>query len=331
MQTIRTLFFGSAPESLPILEILKQRKSASYRIELVGVVTQPPRPVGRKKEIVATPPQRWAEKNTIPVLSFASQTERPWLFENEQTVIDSIQPLTPDLIVVTYYGQRIPFPVIQGCQYGGLNIHPSLLPRWRGADPIPWAILWGDHQVGITVVTLAETFDEGLIIGQKKLPLLATDTTESLYPKLFQDGAVLLSEILDDYLGGRIHGQRQGLSTSRYARRLTREDGFIPWNFLKSLVDGVPSDTTDLPSLFSSFQSDPSILNASYSVLIDRMYRALNPWPGLWTTVITGGGKKRLKLVKLHPGDGKIILDQVQMEGKTPTSFSDFQKAYLPA
>lgn len=329
MQPIRVLFFGSAAESLHVLETIKNWKSSTFRTEIVGVVTQPPRPVGRKKIVTPTTTEVWAQKYSIPVLSFPSDSEQPWLFENEQTVIDSISPLKPDFILVTYYGQKIPLPVIQSSRLGGLNIHPSLLPRWRGADPIPWAILWGDHQVGLTIVTLAETFDEGQIIAQKKIPLLDTDTAEELYPRLFHESANFLSEVLDDYLKGTIHGQPQGSATTPYARRLSREDGFIPWPGLVSAMNGKPAPLNQLPPLLKEIPTFD--FRHSSSDFIYRMYRALHPWPGIWTTVPVHGEGKRMKILQLQHNSGKIIVEQVQLEGKTPTPFADFQKSYLGA
>lgn len=335
MQKVRTLFFGSAPESLYVLNVLKNWKSPVFSPEIVGIVTQPPRPVGRKKMITPTPPQTWAEKYEIPVLTFPGSKKTPWVFENEQTVTDSIQPLQPDLIVATYYGQKIPYEVIQKSTYGGLNIHPSLLPKWRGADPVPWAIVWGDHQVGISLVTLAENFDEGKIIAQKKIPLTLKDTAEQLYPCLFKDGAALFSDVLSDYLVGSLHAQPQGLSSTPYARRLTRDDGFIPWSALNGAMKGEtvhhshnPPLLTEIQNLSSHF-SESVTSHVSLVTFIDRMYRALHPWPGVWTVVTIRGEFRRLKLLKIQPDGGKIIVDQVQLEGKSPVSFSSFSKEYL--
>ncbi len=311
----KTIFWGSTAESVIVLEKL----SAYNDSKIVAVVTQPPRPTGRHPKFMATPVETWARKNNIPVLSFSSQKEKPWLFEDEQTVIDTIQPFKADLLVSASYGQKIPSPTIQSARFGGLNVHPSLLPRWRGADPVPWAILSGDQQTGVTIVTLAEKFDEGKIIAQKKLPIFPNDTTVILYPKLFTLGAELLIDMLSDYTNGKNKGKPQvssqttpGVEQLRtsgktpYARRLTREDGFEPWETIqKTITTGKDADR------------------------IDRKFRAFDPWPGLWTTLKINNEQKRLKILRLHLHEDKLLIDGVQLEGKNPISFSQFSSAYL--
>lgn len=304
-KTVRTIFFGSALDSLPTLNVLNSWKHPGFAIELLSVVTQPPRPVGRHKIVTPTPVQEWAEQHHIPVLSFPSIPDTPWLFADESAVADSLSPFSPDLIVVTYYGQKIPWHIIQSTAYGGINIHPSLLPRWRGADPVPWAILSGDHQVGVTVLTLAEQFDKGIILGQKKIPVADTDMTNPLYKKLFILGATLLGEILQDYLNGNSKGTPQGESTTPYARRLKREDGYESWgNITRAIKDG-----TD-------------------AARIDRKYRALTPWPGLWTTILIHGAEKRLKILEATLTHGKFLPLRIQVEGKMAVSFNDFRRYY---
>ncbi len=280
------VFFGTTSDSVFVLETLCHVSSVMCQ----AVVTQPPRPIGRKQIITPTPIEVWAKEHKIPVLSFAHNHKKPWLFENEQTVIDALQPFKADLIISACFGQKIPIEIIRAAKYSGLNVHPSLLPRWRGADPVPWAILSGDHQTGVTIVTLEEAFDKGIIIAQQKYPITDTDTSDPLRTKLFQMGAELLINNVDNYCSRKNKGKLQKTSDTPYARRMTREDGFVPWK---------------------KFQPE----------LLDQKFRALSPWPGLWTLF----GKKRLKLIALKP---EIL---VQLEGKKPVTFEQFQKAYLPS
>ncbi len=299
MNPLNILFFGSTDESVIVLERLFKHQISNVQLHIVAVVTQPPRPVGRHQELVPTPVEMWATKNNIPVLTFPSDSATPWLFQNEQEVIDTVQTFKPDLLVSASYGQKIPTQTIKESRYGGLNVHPSLLPRWRGADPVPWAILSGDNQTGVTIVTLAEKFDEGKIIAQKKIPILSTDTTAILYPKLFALGADLLVQAVKDLV---LQGSPQGKSPTPYARRLTKQDGFIEWNTIQKAINGGNAEA------------------------IDRKFRALDPWPGLWTVV----NQKRLKILKLHLREDKLMIDDVQLEGKKPTSFVQFSSAYHP-
>jgi methionyl-tRNA formyltransferase len=288
---MKIIFFGSTTDSVLVLSRLDQ---------IICVVTQPPRPVGRKQIVTPTPVEEWAKKQKIPVLSFPHQKDKPWLFENEQTVIDTLQPFTADLLISACFGQKIPIQTIRSAKLGGLNVHPSLLPKWKGADPVPWAILAGDHQTGVTIVTLEERFDEGKIIAQQKYPITDRDTSDEVRSKLFEIGAELLVENLLDYSSGKNSGKAQKSSSTPFARRLTRKDGFISWEEFHPLL-------------------------ISNTDLLDRKLRAFSPWPGIWTVVkMKNAAKKRLKLIALKPS---II---VQLEGKKPVPYEQFAKAYLP-
>ena len=167
-KTINILFFGSTSDSVIVLERLFTLHSSLCTIQIQAIVTQPPRPVGRDHIVTPTPVEIWGKAQNITTLSFESNPLKPWLYKDEQQVIDTLQSVQADLLISASYGQKIPTETLTSAQFGGLNVHPSILPRWRGGDPVPWAILTGDHQIGVTVVTLSEKFDEGLIVAQKK-------------------------------------------------------------------------------------------------------------------------------------------------------------------
>ncbi len=326
MNPLRIIFFGSTTDSVLVLSRLFQvssipsasRAAGKYpfglaqggQVSIAAVVTQPPRPVGREKMIRPTPVETWAKAHDIPVLSFPSDARKSWLYADEEVVIDSLEPLKADLLVSASYGQKIPTKTIADARYGGLNIHPSLLPRWRGADPVPWAILTGDHQTGVTVVTLAEKFDEGRIIAQKKISITDKDTSDPLRTKLFKLGAQLLIDILASK-GLAFKGSPQQTTDSPYARRFTRDDGFEPWEAIEK-----------------------AFTDREEARRIERKFRALTPWPGVWTNIgimnqESGSMEnKRLKILKLHLYNSGLILDEVQLEGKTPVSWQQFSSAY---
>lgn len=312
MNKIKVLFFGSTSDSVIVLEKLVTGKN----IEIAAVVTQPPRPVGRTKTVTPTPVEVWAAQHHIAILSFPSNPERPWLYANEQQVIDALQPIQADLLVSASYGVKIPWETIKKASYGGINIHPSILPRWRGADPVPWAILSGDRQIGVTIVTLSESFDAGEILAQEKIPITPKDTSGPLRTKLFTMGADMLVRILPDFLLGKLKKtpalHLEGVKLP-YAKKFSREDGFEPWEvIMKAITEGTDTDR------------------------IDRKFRALHPWPGMWTTLanssqFTDDSKaknKRLKLLKLHLDNKKLVLDEVQLEGKKPVVWQQFIIAY---
>lgn len=298
---MKILFFGSTTDSVIVLQKIATLKD----VEIAAVVTQPPRPVGRDHTLTQTPVAVWATEHAIPVLSFPTDPQKPWIFANETQVIDTLQPIQADLLISASYGVKIPWSTISAARFGGINVHPSILPYWRGADPVPWAILSGDHQIGVTVVTLSENFDEGKILAQEKIPITPHDTSDPLRTTLFTMGAELLVNVLPDLFRGKLKPQASHRIHEKlpYAKKFTREDGFEPWESLqKALTD------------------------ATEATRIERKYRALHPWPGIWTTI----AEKRLKLLALHLDNGLLVLDEVQLEGKNPVSWKQFQTAYLP-
>ncbi len=304
------LFFGSTTDSVSVLEKLINVKNTT----ISAVVTQPPRPVGRDQTIVPTPVETWAKEHSVASLNFESNSEKPWLYKDTQQVIDTLQPIAPDVLISASYGQMIPWESISAARFGGINIHPSILPHWRGADPVPWAIINDDHQIGVTVVTLSKTFDEGKILAQEKIPIIPEDTSDPLRTKLFTIGAVLLADTLPLVFTGKIKPKDMHMPDPKppYARKFVRDDGFEPWeNLSLSMTEGTAADR------------------------IDRKFRALNPWPGVWTKLtniqsfkIIGQDEKRLKILKLHLNEGKIVIDEVQLEGKKPTAWEQFNTAY---
>lgn len=350
MTTIKTVFFGSTSDSVLVLTKLYETRNpalpagrSKLKTRIAAVVTQPPRPVGRKRVLTPTPVETWAKEHAITTLSFPSHPDHHNLYNDEKQVINTLSTLKADLLISACYGQKIPWGYIQSVQFGGLNVHPSLLPRWRGADPVPWAILTGDHQIGVSVVTLSKEFDEGVVMAQKKIPITDRDTSDILRTQLFTLGAQLLIENLNTYIENprryvprpsqqRNRGQASSSAPGMYARRLSRDDGFIPWELLKSAIDGIDIPNDKRPPLFS-------LVIGNWSLVITRAWRALHPWPGIWTEIEIRDKqkerrkiKKRLKILSLHlsPVTYRLSLGTVQLEGKTPVPFSQFSSVYLP-
>lgn len=328
MQHIKILFFGSTTDSALVLEKLFLFSIGHLAFGITAVVTQPARPIGRKHIITPTPVALWAKEHNIPVLTFDHNGEKPWLFADESQVFDALQPFKADLLISASFGQKIPGQVIRAVPLGGLNVHPSLLPRWRGADPVPWAILSGDRQTGVTVVTLSDDFDSGTIIAQKKIPITDHDTTDPLRAKLFALGADLLISTLPSLSASKGMALKRSPDHRKepYARRLTRDDGFIPWEIIEKAMHGEDVPNTQRPKMLS-------FGIGHLGLAIDRLHRAFSPWPGIWTEIVTRDTKKvirktkkRLKILSLHvsPVTYHVSLDSVQLEGKKPVSYQQF-------
>ncbi len=269
---VNIVFFGTASYSLVVLKALQKQ---GYLIKAVVTQTQKPQ---------TTPVCQFAQKYHLPILK--NQAEQ------------TIMAYQPDLLVVACYGFKIPADLIAKVRFGGLNVHPSLLPKYRGPAPAEWAILNAEEKTGVTIVTLAQAFDSGLIVAQSQAKILPTDTAESLYFRLFNQGANVLTTILPSFLEGRLKLKKQDETKASYAPKLKRQDGEINWR--------KPPD------------------------FIERQIRAFYPWPGTftWVKIKPHLPAKRLKILRAHLENNRLILDQVQLEGKNPVSFKQFCEGY---
>lgn len=232
----RVVFMGSPAFAVPILEALAR----DY--DVVGVVTQPDRPAGRGGGLRPPPVKVCAAALGLPVI----QPERL----GEADAMAQLRAWAPQLIVVAAFGQILKPAVLELPSHGCLNVHASLLPRWRGASPIQAAILAGDAQTGVTIMKMDAGVDTGPILLQRATSISSEDTALSLAERLAHMGAELLLEALPAYLEGRLSPQPQPEQGVTYAPLLRKEDGRL--DFQKSAVE------------------------------LERQVRAMNPWPGAW-------------------------------------------------
>ncbi|HEU5316202.1 MAG TPA: methionyl-tRNA formyltransferase, partial [Chloroflexota bacterium] len=257
---------------------------------------------------LAPPPvKRLALAHDLPVLQPVS-LRRP-------VAVRALQRFRPDLGIVAAYGKILRPDVLLIPKHGHLNVHASLLPRWRGAWPIGAAILAGDDETGVTIMRLDEGMDTGPILAHRSEPIAADDTTETLERRLARLGAELLVETLPAYLGGSLEARAQDDSRATYCRTVGKGDGRIDWS-----------------------RSAPAI---------ERQVRAMTPWPGAHTTwegkqlrivrarvgeatfghepgaVVAAG-----KLPAVATGDGTLVLDELQLEGRPPTAGTAFVNGY---
>ncbi len=272
----KVIFFGTPDYVIPILESLYK----NYK--LVAVVTQPPKLAGRKQLKVFSSVDNWAHKRKIPVITDLKE-ELP----------------EANLGIVASYGKIIPQNIINHFPNGILNIHPSLLPKYRGAAPIQNQIIDGIKETGITIIKMDEKMDHGPIISKLKDTIESTDTNETLRNHLFKNSAKFLVELIPNYLNNRIKLKPQDHESATFTKIIKKDDGYVD---LKSTP---PAE-------------------------IERKFRALKPWPGIWTKVddLPAQTGKRLKILELHLEDNKLVLDKVQLEGKKQVSFEEFKRGY---
>jgi methionyl-tRNA formyltransferase len=287
---LKIVFFGTPDYVLPVLTLLhKKFVTGPGKSPITAVVTQSPKPVGRKEIITYSPVDKWAHGHGLPIYYSANE-----LLEN---------PVEAEIGILASYGEIIKKGVIDLFPHGILVIHPSLLPKYRGASPIPAAIVAGEETTGVTIFKMDEKVDHGPIVSQFKEDILPTDTTETLRARLFERSAEVLIELLTPYLQGKIRPKVQDDLKATFTKIMTREDGFIDFNS-KS-----PEES-------------------------ERFIRAMQPWPVAWTTLrlsTTDQKIRRLKIHKAHIDGNILVLDEVQLEGKEKVTWKQFNDGYKEA
>lgn len=293
-------------------EILDSIVREKYQV--LAIITQPDKKVGRKQEIKIGPVKEFSDRQKIPVLE-------PKKLDGE--MIETLKNLDPDLIIVTAYGKMIPKEILEIPRYKSINVHPSMLPEFRGPSPIQNAILSGKKETGITIMLMDEKMDHGDILAQTKIKIDPNENAETLSKRIVELSANLLLETITNWIEKKIKPQKQDDSKATYCQLIEREDGHIFWN--------------------------------EKAVEIYNKFRAFTPWPGIFTAWEKDGHIIRLKLVnikiqekdpeeKYEVGEvfrlnskeigvktakGVIVLEEVQLEGKNPLKINEFLNGYL--
>ena len=295
----KLIFFGTSEFGIPVLDELR---CAEYNI--IAIVTSPDTPAGRNYELRKPPVKKWAERAGVKIL-------QPKDLNKE--FVEELAALDADVFIMAAYGKIIPKSVLNIPVHGTINIHPSMLPKYRGASPIQTAVLNGEQETGVTLILTDEQMDHGPIIAQENTYIDDTDTNEVLHQRLASIAAKLIIRILPNWIEGRIKPEEQIHTEATYTKIIARQDGKIDWT--------------------KSAQQ------------INRMVHAYYPWPGTFTFLPEG---KRLKILEselLHeefeyePGtlfqaaDGQlgvkcgekaIILKKIQKEGSEAIDGKNF-------
>ena len=216
------------------------------QFEVVAVVTQPDRPKGRELKLLPSPVKTCALEKGLPVL----QPERA----RDGAFIEELRHLAPDLIVVIAYGQILPRAILDLPKYGCLNVHTSLLPKYRGAAPIQWAILDDEKETGVTVMKMDEGLDTGDMVAVEKTQIAPEDNAGTLHDRLGQIGAELLVRTIPDYITGAIKPQKQPAEGSSYARKIKKEDGRIDWSLPAHKIWNMVRAFVPWPVAFTYFE-----------------------------------------------------------------------------
>ena len=272
MGGLRVIFMGSAQLSCPSLRALLDCSSC----EVVGVVTQPDRPKGRDLKVQPTPVKEMALQKSVPVL----QPERARNPEFQEALVK----LQPGLIAVAAYGQILPRALLELPKFGCLNVHTSLLPKYRGAAPIQNAILNDEPETGVTIMKMDEGLDTGGILAQESTQIEPQDTAQTVHDRLAEMGARLLVQTLPAYLSGALVSVPQPAEGASYAPKIKKQDGIIDWS-----------------------RPARSIWN---------QVRGLVPWPCAFTFVRSGSRSHLLKLWRAEPAEGAGSPGEILRAGK---------------
>lgn len=296
---MKIIFMGTPDFAAASLEAL-----IDSRHEIQAVVTQPDKPKGRKGELTPSPVKVVAEEKGIKVY-------QPLKVRDEEFV-ETLRAYNPDVIVVVAFGQIIPLSILKMPKFGCVNIHGSLLPKYRGAAPIQWAVLDGEKETGITTILMDEGIDTGDILLKKTIKIEADETSGSLFDKLMALGAKTILETLDELEKGNLTPTKQGESPTAYAKMLTKAMGLI--DFTRSAKE------------------------------LDCFVRGMDPWPSaytllagktlkLWKVRAVDGSGKAGSVIEIGKesftiacGEGAIEVLEVQLEGKKRMSAGDFLK-----
>ncbi len=294
----RIVFMGTPAFAVPSLQRLIETQ------DVVGVVTQPDRPAGRGQQLRMSPVKEAALSAEIPLYQPKSL--------RKEAAAEPLRAWQPDVIVVAAFGQILRPHVLDLPPHGCLNVHASLLPRWRGASPIQHAIMAGDAESGITLMRMDVGLDTGPMLAKARVAIAADETAETLHDKLAALGADLLADNLEAILAGEITAEPQDDALSTYAPMISKADGKLDWS--------------------------------TSAEALDRHVRAMTPWPGAFTS----WNGKLLKVLSAHPltgrtpsgqpgqvmaiedgvavvtAEGALALDRVQLAGKKASDAADF-------
>jgi methionyl-tRNA formyltransferase len=301
---MRIVFMGSPDFAVPSLEALVEA-----RFDIPLVVTQPDRPAGRGRKMLPTAVKAVAAEHGIPVIEFGKGQRK--------AVTAAVLAEEPDAVVVVAFGHILREPLLSTPRFGCINVHASLLPRWRGVSPVQYAILHGDSWTGVTIMRMDAGVDTGPVLGQRSVPILPEDTGGELLDRLAGQGADLLIHTLRGLQNGRVAPISQSDDGAVYAPKLTKTLSALRWD--------------------------------RHVVTVHNQIRALHPWPGTTTYL----GDKVLKVTEARPmsflaadrdpgtvltvgpegvevacGEGSLLLTGLQCPGRKPLPVDEFLRGF---
>jgi methionyl-tRNA formyltransferase len=317
MTALRIIFLGTTELSCASLQAL----AGDAKFQIAAVVTQPDRPKGRELKPQPSPVKSLALRLGLPVL----QPERA----RDEKFIAELRALRPDLIIVVAYGQILPPAILNLPRHGCLNVHTSLLPKYRGAAPIQWAIANGDTETGVTIMKLDAGLDTGPVVSQRRTAIQPEDDSAVLHDRLAQLGAELLVQTIPDYVAGKIQPRPQPAAGASHAAKIKKEDGRIDWNqpartiwnrlraftpwpgAFTSLPKAMEGTASSVPSFAKSQGSDKALPSKMIKIwkaeMVEKSGGAGEVLSADKTGIVVGCGKGALRISELQREGGRRL------------------------
>lgn len=301
MGKLRVVFMGTPDFACPTLQMLIDRGE-----DVIAVVTQPDRPKGRGQKTLPPPVKALAEKYGLPVLQPAKVRAPEF--------IETMMEMKPDVAVVVAFGQILPKALLEIPRFGCINVHASLLPRYRGAAPLNWCIINGETETGVTTMLMDVGLDTGAMLVKKATPIDPDEDTQSLHDRLSIIGAEALAETLELLLAGKLAPEKQDDSLSCYASMLKKEDGLIDWNRDAQIIKNKVRGMSPWPGAFTWLDGK-----------LVKIYR-------VWTKEALPGGagtpgtvlRADREGIVVACADGAVIIDELQLEGRKRLPAGEF-------
>lgn len=305
MAALRIIFMGTAELSCASLEKLARDR----QFQIAAVVTQPDKPKGRELKLQFSPVKILAQRLNLPILQPAKTRDEKFISE--------LRELKPDLIVVVAFGQILPQTILDLPKFGCVNVHMSLLPKYRGAAPIQSAILNGDMETGVTIMKMDAGLDTGPILSQRRLPILPEDHSQTLHDQLAPLGADLLVETIPHYVVGKISPKPQSSEGVSYAAKIKKEDGKIDWNESAEKILNRLRAFTPWPGVFTFLKTEtsPPLLKIWKAEVVERSGQAGEILEAGKNGIVIACGKNALRILELQREGGRRMSAQEFLAG----------------
>ncbi|HLI71839.1 MAG TPA: methionyl-tRNA formyltransferase [Ktedonobacteraceae bacterium] len=318
---IRIIYMGTPFFAVPALEALIQGSAPGSVLpegyEIVTVITRTDKPSGRAQEIVYAPVKQVALAHGLPVWQPGSFKK----VENQE----ALAAYQADLFIVAAFGQILPQAVLDLPRYGTLNIHASLLPKYRGSSPISEAILQGEIETGVTIMLIDAGIDTGPILFKRTVPIAERETTASLTTKLANLGASALLEALPLWIQGRLTPEPQDHTQASYTRMIKKEDGRIDWSRPAEILDREIRAYTPWPNAYTTWRGKLLKILSAYPLPSSPPDADQPGKVSLDTRTGVGGTQKVLRIAT---GQGSLMVERVQLEGRKAMCTDEFVRGY---